>query len=313
MGTGPKEAAGPDLFTPIVPGRISGLIVDRIRTLISEGRLAPGDRLPSERELAEQFGVSRVTVRDALRALEAGGLVEIKVGANGGAVMRAPTSEVVGQGISDMLLMAALTPEEVAEARLLFEAHTVHLVVERATDEDIADLHRICRRSAEALEAGDYDVHLSWEFHERLARATHNHAIELLTRSFRGPLSMARARAREGANIAHERSVHEHTELAAAIEARDAERARRVLAAHLARATNVRARLSTLGFSVVAETDTGSAGKEPRERRDGAAKPDREQALPSGVDPVDPLKRSGDGEEEEHPGADPVTPPVPPG
>ena len=62
-----------DLFEPVATSRISSAIVDQIRELIGSGRLRVGDRLPSERELAGQFGVSRVTVRDALRSLEAVG------------------------------------------------------------------------------------------------------------------------------------------------------------------------------------------------------------------------------------------------
>ena len=62
-----------DLFVPVAGGRISDAITLQIRSAILEGRVQPGDRLPNERELAERFGVSRVTVRDALRTLEAGG------------------------------------------------------------------------------------------------------------------------------------------------------------------------------------------------------------------------------------------------
>lgn len=259
MDRAPQARTAEELFSPITPGRISRLIVEQIRSLISGGRLVPGDRLPSERDLAEQFGVSRVTVRDALRALEATGLVEIKVGSGGGAFLRAPSSAVAGQGMADMLLMSALSPEDVAEARLMLEMNTVLLAVHRATPEDVAELRSICAQSAELLAAGRYDVQLSWDFHERLARATHNTAIELITRSFRGPLSMARVRAREGASVAHERTVREHTELVDAIEVRDAERARSILAAHCIRATNLGDRLASLGLHGLAGAPTAEA------------------------------------------------------
>ena len=236
------------LFEPVATGRISKMIVDQVRELIRSGRLVAGDRLPSERELAEQFGVSRVTVRDGLRSLEAMGLLDVKVGANGGAFLRAPSSDDAGRGMSDMLLMAELSPEEIAEARLMLELNTVILAVRRAEPEDIQALRAICERSAELLVEGEYDVHLSWDFHERLARATHNAAIAMIHRSFRGPLSMARARAREPASVAHRRTVKEHTELVDALEARDAERARSVLAHHLVRATNLEDRLGSLGI-----------------------------------------------------------------
>src|ERR671927_1736990 len=85
-----------EMFSRVNAGRISGLIVDQIRLLIRDGHLTAGDRLPSERELGERFGVSRVTVREALRGLEAQGLVAIRVGAHGGAFVTAPTSDRIG-------------------------------------------------------------------------------------------------------------------------------------------------------------------------------------------------------------------------
>lgn len=244
----PGGGGAEDLFTPVTSGRISSAIVDQVRSMIAGGELSPGDRLPSERELADQFGVSRVTVRDALRSLEAAGLLDIRVGATGGAFLRVPSNAVAARGMSDMLLMSALTPEQVAEARLMLESNTVLLAVHRATGEDVADLRAICRRSDESLASGAYDVRLSWEFHDRLARATRNPAIELITTSFRGPLSMAGARARESEATAQERTVREHSDLVDAIEARDAERARAVITAHLVRATELERDLTEIGL-----------------------------------------------------------------
>src|SRR5215475_4193363 len=86
------QAGDGRLFTTVSLGRASQAIVEQIRALLHDGRLAPGDRLPSERELCQQFGVSRVTVREALRILETSGLITIKVGARGGAFVASPTS-----------------------------------------------------------------------------------------------------------------------------------------------------------------------------------------------------------------------------
>src|SRR5215218_4017135 len=89
----PEDGRSAGLLTPVNDRRISALIVDQVRTLIHEGKLTSGDRLPPEREMCERFGVSRVTVREALRVLEASGLVEIRVGAHGGAFVTQPTSD----------------------------------------------------------------------------------------------------------------------------------------------------------------------------------------------------------------------------
>src|SRR5213595_456802 len=77
-------------FAPIRPTRASSDVIAQIRRAILSGQYRPGDRLPTERDMAQQFGVSRVTVRDALRALEAHGLVRVKVGGQGGPYVSAP-------------------------------------------------------------------------------------------------------------------------------------------------------------------------------------------------------------------------------
>jgi DNA-binding FadR family transcriptional regulator len=209
------------------------------------GRLTEGERLPPERELAEQFGVSRVTVRDALRALEAQGLVEVRVGARGGAFVTAPTGSLIGQTMSDMMMMQALTPEDIVEARLIVELGTVTLANSRANDDDLRRLREICERGAEALTAKTYTRELSWEFHALLAETAHNTALEGLTQSFRSTLSMHPIRTREGAK-AHVLTVTEHMELVEALERRDGGAARRIMAHHLLRGTNLAKRESEL-------------------------------------------------------------------
>ena len=126
-------ARDPGLFAPVSVARASSSIADQIRQAIVTRKLDQGERLPPERELAEQFGVSRVTVRDALRALEAMGLIEVRVGARGGAFVTVPTGSIVGQTMSDMMMMSAVTPEDIVEARLVVELGTVTLACARAT------------------------------------------------------------------------------------------------------------------------------------------------------------------------------------
>jgi GntR family transcriptional repressor for pyruvate dehydrogenase complex len=228
-----------DVFVPVVSERISATIAEQIRAAILDRRLAPGDRLPNERSLAERFKVSRVTVRDALRALEAAGLVQIRVGATGGAFVTAPSAGVVGAGLSNLLMLSEIEPDEVAEARLIFELGTVTLAVERATDEDLAELRGLCDEGAEALAAGAYTSALSQAFHARLATAAQNHAVELMTASFAGPLSMHRVREREPADASHARTVQEHRRIVDAIAARDGAAARDAMTEHLLRGTTL--------------------------------------------------------------------------
>src|ERR1700684_1480704 len=176
-----------DIFSPVSMGRISEVIVEQVRELMRSGQVKLGDRLPAERELCERFGVSRVTVREALRMLESAGLVEIRVGARGGAFVTAPTSNRVGEGLADLLTLSVISAANVTAVRLILEVGIVPLVCERATEDDLAELEKICERSEAALRDGDYTMDMSLKFHAAVARATHNPALVMLVESFRGP------------------------------------------------------------------------------------------------------------------------------
>jgi GntR family transcriptional regulator, transcriptional repressor for pyruvate dehydrogenase complex len=224
-----------DLFSKVVPGRASELIVDQVRLLIRDGQLKRGDRLPSERDLGERFGVSRVTVREALRGLEANGMVNIKVGARGGAFVTAPTADRVGEGITDLLALSDVTPQEVTEARQVFELGIIAHVCERATQEDIDDLLEICDRGDAALAEGEYPMTLSADFHRRVARATHNKAIAMLADSFHGPTLMSLQRVKEGHPEMGMRGNREHRQFVMAVRKGDAEKATAVMRTHIGR------------------------------------------------------------------------------
>jgi DNA-binding FadR family transcriptional regulator len=239
MASSESEAAG--LFAPVAVARASSSISDQIRQAIVTGKLSRGERLPPERELAEQFGVSRVTVRDALRGLEAMGLIEVRVGARGGAFVTVPSGSIVGQTMSDMMMMQAVSPEDIVEARLVVELGTVTLAAARATDEDLARLRELAQRAEQALRDKTYTRELSWDFHALVALAAHNGAVEGLTHSFRSSLSLHPIRTREGAS-AHVRTVEEHARILDALERRDGATARRELAHHLMRGTNLEKR-----------------------------------------------------------------------
>ncbi len=233
------------MFAPIAVARASSAIAEQIRNAILTGRVKAGERLAPERELAEQFGVSRVTVRDALRSIEAMGLIEVKVGARGGAFVTAPTGSKVAQSMSDMMVMSATSPEDIVEARLIVELGTVTLACARATDKELAHLRELCERGRDALAAGNYTRELSWDFHARIAKAAHNGAVDGLTQSFRSTLSMHPLRVREGPR-AHELTVDEHLRIVEALEQRDGNTARRLMADHLMRGTTLEERSAPL-------------------------------------------------------------------
>jgi DNA-binding FadR family transcriptional regulator len=228
-----------DIFAPVAGGRISLQIVQQIQDAIRSSQLKPGDRLPPERDLAERFGVSRVTVRDALRSLEVLGLIRVRVGAAGGAFVTSPSAELVGEGLTNMMLLSSLEPEEIAETRLILELGSVALATARATDEEIDELRTITDDARSALEQGTYERDMSLQFHLRLAQIAHNNALSLVTESFRGPLSMHVIRTREPQESSFAHTVQEHSAIVKAIELRDMAQAQRQMAEHLTRGTRL--------------------------------------------------------------------------
>jgi GntR family transcriptional repressor for pyruvate dehydrogenase complex len=224
-----------DLFLPVSVGRVSQVIVEQIRVLVRDGRLRPGDRLPSEREMGERFGVSRVTVREALRVLEAGGLVEIRVGARGGAFVTSPDRDRLGEGFADLISLSPMTAADVTEARMVFELGILPLVIERATEQDIDDLLRLVSDGEEALRRDAYTMTESAAFHVRVAACTHNSAIEMIVHSFHGPLLMSLREAQTVAPLMGRKGVQEHRKYVEAIRDGDVDAARTVMTAHLKR------------------------------------------------------------------------------
>ena len=101
------------------------VIAAQIRAELSAGRLKSGERLPPERDLALRFGVSRNTLREALRSLENAGLLQLRKGATGGAYVRESTADAVVTGMRDMYHLGAISPAHLTEARIWIESSVI--------------------------------------------------------------------------------------------------------------------------------------------------------------------------------------------
>src|SRR5215213_1126414 len=161
-------------FSRITPTRASSDVIAQIRAAILSGRFRPGDRLPTERELAQQFGVSRVTVRDALRALEASGLIRVRVGGQGGPYVAEPDVALLSEALGTHLRLLGTTFRELAEARLALETTAARLAAERATTDDLKALEHAAQGEAQAASGSAAS---SLDFHTTLVRAAHNGAL----------------------------------------------------------------------------------------------------------------------------------------
>ena len=222
------------LFRTVRVGRASEDIVHQIKNNIFEGRLGPGDRLPSEKELIEQFGVSRITVRDAMRVLESQGLVEIKVGAGGGAFVSTPGSGPITQVLTDMLRLHGISTSELVEARLVIETSIVTFAAERATPEDIECMRKAIAEARASRAAGEprFTPH-SINFHIALAKAARNQVLFFTVSSFRTPFYETLEKLLPDDRMA-DRAIDDHQKLLDAITAHDAESGCQVMKEHLA-------------------------------------------------------------------------------
>lgn len=157
-------------------------VAEQIRAQLASGALSPGDRLPAERELAEQFQLSRNTVREALRSLEMAGVLEFRKGMYGGAFVRQAHGDAVVAGFADLFRMGMFTPEHLRDARLLVSVATTRAACELATAEDLAKLRENLDASEAAVARGDTAerVRLGLEFHRLIAQASGNPIMTIL-------------------------------------------------------------------------------------------------------------------------------------
>lgn len=178
-------------FKPIRTKRAFEEVCEQIRYQIQTGSLTPGDKLPSERELAEQFHVSRSTVREAFRTLEIGGVLELHKGVHGGAVLVSGNEKPITQTMADLLSLGGISLKDYTEARACMQREMIRLACERGTDEDFAVMEdNLARMRAAGPDISiEARTALTQEFYDGLARATHNVAMVIIMRAFTEPLS----------------------------------------------------------------------------------------------------------------------------
>lgn len=222
-----------ELFQAVRVSRASSDIVRQIKESIIVGKLTPGDRLPSERELGEQFGLSRVTVRDALRVLESQGYLTIKVGAAGGAYIGDPRSTAPSEIFSDWLRLQRASPRELVEARQVIETSIVGLAARRRTARDIEAMRRIVATARTERASGDshFTPH-SVNFHLALARAAKNQVLLFTVQSFGALFYETLERLLPDDRMAA-RAIDDHQKILDAIVAHDATNAAALMRDHL--------------------------------------------------------------------------------
>ncbi|MFL9672025.1 MULTISPECIES: FadR/GntR family transcriptional regulator [Pseudomonas] len=206
-------------IAPLIKRSLVDQALEQLRWRISEGRWAIGERLPTEPELAAELGISRNTVREAMRVLAFSGLIEIRQG--DGSYLRSMTDP-----LGAMRALSHCTLEQAQETRQILEVEAVGLAAVRRTEADLTALHEALKASA-VLYHGDLEAYISADlvFHKRLVDAAHNPALSELYQYFS---AIVGAQLRQTLNISPRRQAvfDLHIALLEAVEHQDPERAK---------------------------------------------------------------------------------------
>ncbi len=162
------------MFSPIKSTKVYEQVIDQIQTMIANDELKRGDKLPSERQLAEQLQVSRTSVREALRALQIIGLIEVKQG--DGNFIKESFDFCLLQPLSVMFMLQQTKPEDIVELRKVIEVETATLAAQRVTDEEIVELKLLVDQLKEFSLAEDEknSVKVDKELHYKIAQSSKN-------------------------------------------------------------------------------------------------------------------------------------------
>jgi GntR family transcriptional repressor for pyruvate dehydrogenase complex len=221
-------------FQPIKPKKVSSQIAEQIRSSILAGEFTPGDKLPPERELAELFGVSRPSVREALNLLASSGLVESYQG--GGTVVKSLVELSAGNPLSELIKGEQARALDVIEVRKCMEGWTSYYAAQRALPEDIRKLEQIVVEMERNLEGMIPSQDLDANFHVIIAQATHNVVwLHLMQSIFDAMKEFQRGvwRAVYITEEDHRLLFQHHRAVYEAIRDRDPERARDEMLVHL--------------------------------------------------------------------------------
>ena len=170
------------MFRQAKQSRVFEDVIDQIQEAILRGDLKVGDRLPAERDLKEMFKTSRGTLREALRVLEQKGLITIKTGTNGGAIVKGPTTDQISESLTLLLRYEKVSLRDLAEFREGVEGMVTGLAAKRAKTKDIQWLRKLLAEAKVHLEKGvdhwDDFINVDNRLHMALARMAGNPVYE---------------------------------------------------------------------------------------------------------------------------------------
>ena len=164
------------MFEPVASRKAPQIIIKQVRSAILRGDIAPGEKLPSSDELMEQFGVSKATLREALRALEYLGLIEIRKGAKGGLFVKEVDMKVSQESLINFFHFKKVSVEHLSEVRKILEPYAAMVAAKTISEESLQELKEINDRCEASLskKADEAINELLVSFHRVIAKCTDN-------------------------------------------------------------------------------------------------------------------------------------------
>jgi len=173
------------MFKKAKQNRVFQDVVEQIQAAIINGRLVPGAKLPPERELKDTFNTSRGTLREALRVLEQKGLIEIKLGVTGGAIVKRIDAEPIVESLALLIRSGGVSLEHLAEFRIKIEGSIMELAALRATKKDITELETMFNQAKTYYEKNDWENFLKTDekMHTYIGTMTRNPVFQFVQKS----------------------------------------------------------------------------------------------------------------------------------
>lgn len=225
------------MFHQAKPVRAFEVVAEQIQDAIFAGKVLPGEKLPSERELIKVFGISRRTLREAMRVLEQKSLIEVRTGIKGGAVVRGPNTEQMSDSLATLIRYQKASLEDLAEFRIDIESDVAARAAKNAQKNDLLDLKKLLSQEAALLEKKEFDwktfLDLDRQIHQKVASAARNSFHEFVLNSIHDNIHRYYETYLPNEKPVSARAYQDMVELIEAIENKDAEKAAQIAAGHV--------------------------------------------------------------------------------
>lgn len=221
------------MLEPVKKVRLYEAIVKQLQDLIVNNKLKPGEKLPPERQLAEELNVSRTSIREALRTLEMMGYLESKVGISGGTFVKDVTMESFVSPFSQMLVRNPNFITDLLETRLVLEIEVARLAALRRNEDDLQNINSAIEAMEKEIADGGTGINGDNGYHRALGSAAHNDVLMNMVRMCGDLMEMQREEHLANLDGEPERALKSHKAIYKAIKAGDGEKAQSLMKRHI--------------------------------------------------------------------------------